>query len=139
LVKGETAAEIAGFAAAAQAGLPALPHVDLDWPSYAAGRNRGAPWFLASAKLVAASGSRVLLHGWNGSDAKLRDGLSRVGIGIAKDPDEVASLLERDGIAYLPLERLAPALFRLLALRDILGLRSCVNTVCRMLNWDGTR
>lgn len=133
-MKGETAAEIAGFAAAAQAPLSALPPVDLDWPSYAAGRTRGAPWFLLSARLVAQAGHRVLLHGWNGSDAAVREGLSRAGIGMATTPDEVETLLDRDRIAYLPLETLHPGLFRLLSLRQVLGLRSCVNTVCRMLN-----
>ena len=59
-MKGETAEEIAGLAAAAQSSLPELPTVDLDWPSYAAGRTRGAPWFLLSARLVAEAGHRVL-------------------------------------------------------------------------------
>jgi len=136
-MKGETADEIAGFAAAAQAAGPAFPPVDLDWPSYGAGRTRGAPWFLLSAQLVARAGHRVLLHGWNGSDPKVRQGLRAAGIGIASDPDAVARLLERDNIAYLPLEDAHPALYRLLALRDVLGLRSCANTVCRMLNPAG--
>ena len=52
-MKGETADEIAGFAEAAQAALREVGPVDLDWPSYAAGRTRGAPWFLLSAQLVA--------------------------------------------------------------------------------------
>ncbi|MHA6323695.1 glycosyl transferase family protein [Roseivivax sp. CAU 1753] len=139
-MKGETAEEIAGLAAAAQAGLAAqagpagLPRADLDWPSYAAGRTRGAPWFLLSAKLIAETGHRVLLHGWNGSDPKVRAGLDRAGIGIARSRQDAALLLDRDRIAYLPLEAFHPALFRLLTLRDVLGLRSCVNTVCRMLN-----
>lgn len=133
-MKGETAPEIAGFAAAAQAALPDLPPVDLDWPSYAAGRTRGAPWFLGAAHLIAEAGHRVLLHGWNGEDRKVREGLADAGIGIAPNPDEAARLLDRDRIAYLPLETIHPALFRLLNLRRVLGLRSCVNTVCRMLN-----
>lgn len=133
-MKGETAQEIAGFAAAAQAALPALPQADLDWPSYAAGRTRGAPWFLKAAQQVAHDGERVLLHGWNGADPKVRAGLNDLGIGVAKSVPDAGRLLDRDGIAYLPLEDLHPALFRLLCLRDVLGLRSCVNTVCRMLN-----
>lgn len=133
-MKGETAEEIAGLAAAAQVHMPGLPFVDLDWPSYAAGRTRGAPWFLLSAKKVAQEGYRVLLHGWNGTDHKVRAGLHRVGIAIAQSPDEVARFLDRDGIAYLPLEKCHPSLFRLLTLRDVLGLRSCINTVSRMLN-----
>jgi anthranilate phosphoribosyltransferase len=133
-MKGETAAEIAGLASAAQAGMPELPQVDLDWPSYAAGRTRGAPWFLMSAKLIAQAGYRVLLHGWNGTDPKVRAGLHSAGIGIAQSYDDAARLLDHDRIAYLPLETVHPALFRLLTLRDVLGLRSCINTVCRMLN-----
>ncbi|MFW2542331.1 glycosyl transferase family protein [Primorskyibacter sp. 2E107] len=133
-MKGEEAQEIAGFTAGAQASLPPLPPVDLDWPSYAAGRTRGLPWFLLSARLVARAGHRVLLHGWNGQDAAVRGGLASAGIAMAGQAEEVAQLLERDGIAYLPLETLSPALFGLLDLRDTFGLRSCINTVCRMLN-----
>ena len=133
-MKGETAAEIAGFAASARDLTGELPQVDLDWPSYAAGRTRGAPLFLLSAKLVARAGKRVLLHGWNGSDPKVRAGLNDAGIRVADTQDDAARLLDDHGIAYLPLEHLSPALFDLLNLRDVLGLRSCINTVCRMLN-----
>ena len=141
-MKGETAAEIAGFAAAARASLGAWTGARpaLDWPSYAAGRTRGLPWFLLSARLVAAAGVPVLLHGWNSHQsrgASLRDGLPTLGLAAARDPSEAARGLARDGIAYLPLESLSPGLFRLLRLRDTLGLRSCVNTVCRMLNPAG--
>ena len=133
-MKGETADEIAGLAKAAQATMPEMPEADLDWPSYAAGRTRGAPWFLLSARMVADAGHRVLLHGWNGADHKVRDGVAAAGINIASSPDQAATLLDRDGIAYLPLEAMHPALFALLRLREVLGLRSCINTVCRMLN-----
>ena len=133
-MKGETADEIAGLAAAAQDALPALPAVDLDWPSYAAGRTRGLPWFLLSARLVADAGYRILLHGWNGADAQVRAGLAVAGIETARTADDTARLLDRDRIAYFPLEIASPALFRLLDLRRVLGLRSCINTVCRMLN-----
>ena len=54
-MKGETADEIAGLAEAATAAAPALPPVDLDWPSYAAGRTRGAP-------PRCASGAALLRH-----------------------------------------------------------------------------
>jgi anthranilate phosphoribosyltransferase len=135
--RGETPAEIAGFAQAMRATLPALPQIDLDWPSYAAGRTRGLPWFLLSARLVAQSGARVLLHGWNShqSDgADLRSALALAGIAAADSPADAARLLDRDSIAYLPLECFAPCALKLLRLREVLGLRSCINTVCRVLN-----
>ncbi|MEX3017597.1 glycosyl transferase family protein [Gymnodinialimonas hymeniacidonis] len=133
-MKGETAEEIAGFAGAAQAACPALPRADLDWPSYAAGRTRGLPWFLLSARLVALNGHRVMLHGWNGTDSAVRVHLKTAGIPVARTFGEVERALGNANIVYLPLEDLNPNLFRLLALRPVLGLRSCINTVARMAN-----
>ena len=133
-MKGETADEIAGLADAARQQLQHMPKVDLDWPSYAAGRTRGQPWFLLSARLVARAGYRVLIHGWNGPDPAVRDGLAYAGIKISTDPQEAGRALDQCGIAYVPLEGLSPGLFNLLNLRDVLGLRSCMNTVSRMLN-----
>lgn len=133
-MKGEIPEEIAGFAAAAQSRLPHLPEADLDWPSYAAGRTRGVPWFLLSARLVAQAGHRVLLHGWNGPRTDIRDTLDAIGVPLAIDPQGLARALDTARIAYVPLEHLSPGLFHLLALRERLGLRSCINTVARMLN-----
>ncbi|MEL7097252.1 MAG: glycosyl transferase family protein [Pseudomonadota bacterium] len=125
--RGETDAEIAGFTAALQDHTP-LDGYDLDWPSYAAGRSRGAPLFLLSAKLVAQAGYRVVLHGWNSDQrgvADVRAALPALGIPVS-EPGAALS--------YYPLEQLSPGAFRLLRLRETLGLRSCVNTVLRMWN-----
>lgn len=143
-MKGETAEEIAGFAEAARGALAPWPGAApaLDWPSYAAGRTRGLPWFLLSARLVAAAGYPVLLHGWTSHQpgaASVRDALAALGIAAASGPGEAAARLDAEGIAYLPLETLSPRLFALLGLRDVLGLRSCINTVLRMLNPAGAR
>ena len=141
-MKGETAEEIAGFATAVRTTLGDWPGAvpALDWPTYAAGRTRGLPWFLLSARLVADAGVPVLLHGWNShqsNGASVREALPRLGIGMAGSVQGAADRIGADGIAYLPLEHLSPGLMALLRLRDVLGLRSCVNTVCRMLNPAG--
>lgn len=138
-MKGETADEIAGFVSAARASLPDWVGLKpaLDWPSYAAGRTRGLPWFLLSARLVGRAGFPVLLHGWNSDQsagAAVRDALPALGIGTATSQTDAAAILSRDGIAYLPLETLSPDLFRLLRLRTVFGLRSCINTCLRVLN-----
>ncbi|ASM71817.1 MULTISPECIES: glycosyl transferase family protein [Roseobacteraceae] len=137
-MKGETAEEIAGLTAGARASLPrwagAAPAID--WPSYAAGRTRGQPWFLAAAKLVAQAGHPVLLHGWNShqaTGASVRAALPDVGIAQVAWT-EAPDALAQSGIAYVPLAGISPALMDLLRLRDVLGLRSCINTVLRMLN-----
>lgn len=127
-IRGETPSEIAGFTAALRDATRLTDNVDLDWPSYAAGRTRGAPLFLLAAKLVAQAGYKVVLHGWNShqqSTASVRRALGPLDI---PSGDMAASL------TYLPLEDYAPAAFDLLKLRDVFGLRSCVNTVLRMWN-----
>ncbi len=142
-MKGETPDEIAGFTLAARRSLPGWSGQapGLDWPSYAAGRSRGAPWFLLAAKLVAGAGVPVLLHGWNGAPqgrcVPPRRVLSDLGIAQAGTLAAAQAELARSGIAYLALESLSPALFDLLQLRGVLGLRSCVNTVLRVLNPAG--
>ena len=136
-MKGETAEEIAGFVRAARAQIRAEGTVALDWPSYAAGRTRGLPWFLLSAKLVAGAGYPVLLHGWNSHQnpiASVRAALPMLNIPVIETP-EFSNLAH--GIGYLPLETLSAPLFNLLNLRDVLGVRSCINTVLRVLNPTG--
>lgn len=142
--RGETADEIAGFVEAMRARLTGwadLP-VTLDWPSYAAGRSRGLPLFLLAAKLAARSGQQVMLHGWNSHQnpsADVRAHLDEAEIASATDPDTAAAALETAGIVYVPLETIDPELLRVLRLRDVLGLRSAVNTALRALNPCGAR
>lgn len=140
--RGEDAGEIAGFTRAARKSLAPWsgPPPAVDWPSYAAGRSRGLPLFLLAARLVAQAGHPVLLHGWNSHQtgaADVRTALPHAGIASADSAARAAQLVARHGIAYLPLEALSPPVHRLLQLRDTLGLRSCLNTVARMLNPGG--
>jgi len=124
-LRGETPAEIAGFTAALRAHVDGkLPKADLDWPSYAAGRSRGAPLFLLAARLVGQAGYRVSMHGWNShqsATASVREAIDLAG----------------PHVTYTALENLSPAAFALLNLRDTFGLRSCFNTVLRMWNPSG--
>lgn len=137
-MKGETGAELAGFVQAARESLTwEGVAADLDWPSYAAGRTRGVPWLLLSARLVARAGYKVALHGWTsqqGTVADVRAGCAALGIAVTGTAGETAEALARDGLAYVRLEALSAPLFDLLRLREVLGLRSCVNTVLRMLD-----
>jgi anthranilate phosphoribosyltransferase len=138
--KRETPAELTGFVRAARelVVLPRpAPRVDLDWPSYALGRTRGAPWYLLSALLVAQSGVRVLMHGLAASEpyaGPTATSLAGLGIAPAGSTGEAASRLARDGFAFLPLGVACPGLQRLMNLRVQLGLRSTANTASRLLN-----
>jgi anthranilate phosphoribosyltransferase len=129
----ESAEELAGFVAALREAIappPAAP--DLDWPSYAAGRTRGAPWFLLSALLLAQNGIRVLMHA--PAKSALAQGLADMGIGVSASVADAAAALDRSNVAFLPLGAVAPALQDLLGLRPLLGLRSPANSVARLLN-----
>ena len=131
--RGEIPEEIAGFTQALRAKSPAPMSADLDWPSYAAGRTRGAPLFLLSAKLVEQAGYRVVMHGWNShqsTGASVRDALGALDIPF--DASDAP-------ITYLPVETHAPEAFDVLRLRDTFGLRSCINTVLRMWNPTSAR
>ncbi|MEO0680658.1 MAG: glycosyl transferase family protein [Pseudomonadota bacterium] len=140
--RGESPEEVAGFAAAARVHAQgwAQTGAALDWPAYAAGRSRGLPWFLLSARLLARAGFPVLIHGFTANAGALSDPatqLDAAGIPAVRTPAEAAAALAEAGIAYAPLSAVSPDLLRLLKLREVLGLRSAVNTVARMLNPAG--
>ena len=132
----ETATELAGFVRAARSRLAAGPEiaVDLDWPSYA-DSHKQLPYFLLAARLLAQSGTRVLMHGIAGAGAATtRHGLRALGIEPVLSLGNAATALDCTGFAYLPIETLCPGLAALFELRAQLGLRSPVNTVARELN-----
>ena len=131
----ESHEELAGFVAALREGFatpPGPPSAELDWPSYAAGRTRGAPWFLLSALLLAEHGVRVLMHGPENS--ALARSLASFGIVASATPAAAAARLEADSFAFLPLIAYAPVAQQLLDLRPLLGLRSPANSLARLLN-----
>jgi anthranilate phosphoribosyltransferase len=137
--RGEDAEEITGMVQATRAhaglGRPELG-VDLDWPSYGAGRTRGAPWFLLAALALARSGITVLMHGSNDYSAGIavEDGLTALSLRPCTDLSSAAETLRSSHFAYLPLRAMAPDLDRLLDMRRLFGLRSPVNTAARLLN-----
>lgn len=138
-VKEETPAEVAGFVRAAQEAisLPAeLPPVRLDWSSYA-GKRRQLPWFVLSALLLAANGVPSFMHGTVGYDpARLfvPTALQALGVRQARSLDEAAQQIVAHGFAFTPLSAISPVLDDLMLLRPIMGLRSPVHTVARLLN-----
>lgn len=134
--RGENADEIAGIVEALQATLPPVPPADLDWPSYGAGRTRDVPWYLLAALALASSGVRVLMHGSNalGSGVTVAEALTALGRPVAETVTDVPHQLDASNFAYVPIERLAPGVARLLELRKLFGLRSPVNTAVRLLD-----
>ncbi|MFP6847180.1 MAG: glycosyl transferase family protein [Pseudomonas sp.] len=140
--KEESAEEMAGFAEAVRARLqtPAIP-VDLDWPSYA-GKKRHLPWFLLAAKALANSGIRILLHGGGPHTAGRlysEQLLEELGIPLCHNWASVEHALAEQHLAFIPLGDWMPQLQRMIDLRNILGLRSPIHSLTRILNPLGAR
>jgi anthranilate phosphoribosyltransferase len=135
--RGEDSSEIAGLVEGARAATRvADAGVDLDWPSYGAGRTRGAPWFLLAALALAASGVRVLMHGTNAFSGGMTvaQALAALGLPVAQDAGAARRALEEACFAYIPVRHLCPVIDDLLGVRRLLGLRSPINTVARLLD-----
>lgn len=138
-VKEESPEEIAGFVEACRANMLAPPPeltADLDWSSYA-GKRHQHPWFILAMLLLAQAGYRIFVHGSAGhtpgrlyTDQAMRT----LGLSVASNWAELKHSLENTGIGYLPLQRFCPVLDAVLQLKPLLGLRSPVNTLTRMLN-----
>lgn len=138
-IKEETPEELAGFVLAAReschlTGESAL--VDLDWSTYA-GKRRHLPWFLLSALLLAEQGISVFMHGAEGPASNrlyTETALSTLGIKPAVSIKQAKQQLQAQQFSYLALEQFCPQLQKIIDLRPVLGLRSPVHTLVRLLN-----
>lgn len=135
--KEESAEELAGFTEAVRLQLdaPAI-EVDLDWPSYA-GKKRHLPWYLLAAKALAAGGWRIFLHGGGAHTAGRlysEQLLQQLEIPACRDWKSVASALSHGNLAYSYLGDWMPPLQRMIDLRNVLGLRSPIHSLARVLN-----
>ena len=138
-VKEETAEELAGFVQAARESF-IIPEqairVDLDWSSYA-GKRRHLPWFLLSTLLLAENGVRVFMHGAGGHTAGriyTHNVLKYLDHQCATSIAESLIQIEENNFSYLSLEHFCPKLYEMINLRPLMGLRSPVHTLVRLLN-----
>jgi anthranilate phosphoribosyltransferase len=138
-VKEETPEELAGFVEAARESFDVGDTrnlVDLDWSTYA-GKRRHLPWYLLSALLLAENGVKVLMHGARGPAAGrlyTEDMLGVLGLAPAQSIGEAKQQLAERSFSYLSLAYFCPKLHEIIELRPILGLRSPVHTLVRLLN-----
>lgn len=136
-VKEESVDELAGFVQATRDTLnfKALD-VDLDWSSYA-GKRKHYPWFLLAALTLAHHGYKIVMHGASGHTLNrvyTEQVLEYLGFPICQNQDEVEQQLQQRNFAYLPLEVISPILSELIALRNVMGLRSPIHTLARLIN-----
>ena len=139
--RGETAAELAGFAQAARAHIgvtdASSSSVDLDWPAYISPKSRRMPWFLQAALLLARSGYRILLHGNDGGGnirGTLVSAARAIGIPICTSRAAAVDAIDAHGIAYVPVAALSSQIHGLLSLYSVLETRSSINSLLPLLN-----
>lgn len=87
--------------------------------------------------LLAQAGHRIFVHGSDGhTQGRLytEDALGQLGLPVASSWLDVGKQLADDHLSYLPLRHFCPPLHEMMQLRPLLGLRSPVNTLARMIN-----
>ena len=136
-VKEESVEELAGFVQATRDQLQFQPlQVDLDWSSYA-GKRKHYPWFLLAALTLAKHGYKVLMHGASGHTINrlyTEQALKYLDYPICQNDLNVEQQLEQCNFAYLPLDVISPILSDLINLRNVMGLRSPIHTLARLIN-----
>ncbi|WP_428354238.1 glycosyl transferase family protein [Methyloprofundus sp.] len=137
-VKEETPEELAGFVTAVRETLPKIDTAtaDLDWSAYA-GKRSHLPWFILSSLLLAEQGIKVLMHGSSSHSHKrvfVQDILPVLSLAKAESFADAEQQLKTQNFAYLSLQEFCPALDRMIHLRNLMGLRSPVHTLVRLIN-----
>jgi len=136
-VKEESVDELTGFVQATkdQLNFQTL-NVDLDWSSYA-GKRKHFPWFILAALTLAKNGYNIVMHGASGHTINriyTEQVLTFLGFPICQNENDVRQQLQEKNFAYLPLSAISPILDELISLRNIMGLRSPIHTLARLIN-----
>ncbi|WP_180111042.1 MULTISPECIES: glycosyl transferase family protein [unclassified Acinetobacter] len=136
-VKEESVDELTGFVQATRDQLKFKKlDVDLDWSSYA-GKRKHYPWFLLAALTLAKHGYNVVMHGASGHTINrlyTEQVLEYLGFPICKNDTDVEQQLIQRHFAYIPLDVISPILSDLISLRNVMGLRSPIHTLARLIN-----
>lgn len=136
-VQEESVEELAGFVQATKDRLSLAPlQFDLDWSSYA-GKRKHYPWFLLAALTLAKHDIKIFMHGAAGHTINRlysEDVLSQLGYPVCQNSEAVEQSLAQHNFAYMPLSAFSPRLGDIIEMRNIMGLRSPVHTLARLIN-----
>lgn len=137
-VKEESPQELSGFVKATKSKIDAPNDikVELDWSSYA-GKRRHPAWYLFSALCLAEHGMTIFMHGASGHTADrmyTEDVLVDLGITISKDWSSARDAIAESCFCYMPLASLSQRMDDMINMRPILGLRSPVHSLSRLIN-----
>jgi anthranilate phosphoribosyltransferase len=136
-IKGESAEELAGMLEAVHETLPPLAHapaIPVVIPSYNGARKRPNLVPLL-ASLLAQRGIAVLVHGVLADPGRVTTAqiLSELGTQAASSVASIENALQERGLAFAPIDVLAPELARQLSLRTTLGVRNSAHTLAKLI------
>jgi anthranilate phosphoribosyltransferase len=143
-MKGETVAEITGFAAAMRAKAIAVAPQRRDLvDTCGTGGDAGGTFNIstATALVAAAMGIPVAKHGNRAISSRCgsADVWEALGVRIDLEPDAVATLIDRVGIGFLFAPRHHPAMKHAAAVRRALGVRTVFNLLGPLTNPAGVK
>ncbi len=143
-LKGETAAEITGFAEAMRTHAVAIPagRPDLVDTCGTGGDRSGTFNISTAAALVAAAlGAGVAKHGNRAVSSRSgsADVLEALGVVIDLQPEQVGRLIDTVGVGFLFAPRLHPAMKHAMPVRRELGVRTVFNLLGPLTNPAGVR
>jgi anthranilate phosphoribosyltransferase len=138
-IKGESVDEIAGFLDAAELSFeklraPVGTYAPVVIPSYNGSRHMANLTPLLAILLVR-EGVPVLVHGVTHDPNRVTTAeiFRELGFTFSQSVQQAEECLSRGEPAFMPIEVLAPRMARLLACRDILGVRSSTHTLVKIL------
>ena len=138
--KTESLAELLGFHAALDQRITQLKSPDsrlkpVVIPSYN-GARRQANLMPLLVMLLKRLGIPVLVHGVLESEGRVAAAYVFRELGILPQANSrrAQEVLERDGVAFVPIGALSPGLSNLLAMRSRLGVRNCAHTMAKLID-----
>ena len=137
--KTESVTELAALTAAVRQYVPPIPAPKgaalVDVPSYA-GKQDTFHALVAASIVAASAGATVLMHGYDGIPGRPGGAgvLKALGIPIDLSAEAVGEALRHKGFAYLDIGLYHPPIYRLLEMRQELGVRNIFHPVARLLN-----
>lgn len=145
--RGETAAELAGFAEAMRGAVVPLPLTEAERAAVVDTCGTGGDGSgtfnisTAVALVAAAAGVKVAKHGNRGVTSKCgsADVLEALGVAIEATPEEAVASLQRHGFAFLLATRAHVALKRVREVRKSLPFRTVFNLLGPMVNPAGAQ
>jgi anthranilate phosphoribosyltransferase len=136
--RGETADEIAGFAAAMRANATRVDGLEDAIDIVGTGGSRVDPFNIStvSSIVAAAAGVRVAKHGNRAASGKCgsADVLEALGVRIDLGPAEITRCVDEAGIAFMFAPRFHPAMRHAGPVRRELGIRTVFNTLGPLAN-----